>query len=529
MLYIAIPLVAAAIGYVTNWVAIRMLFRPHVEKRVLGVRIPFTPGVIPSRRVEMAERMGAAVAQHLVTQESVTDRIDTPEVRVQIESLVSGYLDDWLERDLGPIETLIPEGFRAEWREFLDRLHQYVRSELDRALHDPRAEGFLKGQLAARLEDAFEKPLGELIPEELFEEIPKRLGDWLARLSEDEEFARRVRAAIDEKLDALMQDDRPLKEYVPEGLRKTAYAKMEELMPLMLDRLVAVLEDEQLKKRLKIQLYELVDKLLSETFRENSLWDQFKFGLMEAFVISTDEIKLKIDRSVDEAAPRLAKLLKQEDVQLRVQRALISSIDAFLDKRISEFQIAPETLAELKERLTGAILGAARSPDLRGHLVGFVKRKLNAYRDRSLRELLPDWNSERLADRLGRPLAEWLRRPETIDALAEFIDERLRAWTERPIGRLKHHIPEEHLAKAKSWLSDQILEILKRETPKLVESIDVQKLVREKVNELSLPEVEGLILAITSRQLKAITWFGALLGFLIGLLQVALILARGGF
>jgi uncharacterized membrane protein YheB (UPF0754 family) len=320
-----------------------------------------------------------------------------------------------------------------------------------------------------------------------------------------------------------------LKEYVPEGLRKTAYAKMEELMPLMLDRLVAVLEDEQLKKRLKIQLYELVDKLLSETFRENSLWDQFKFGLMEAFVISTDEIKLKIDRSVDEAAPRLAKLLKQEDVQLRVQRALISSIDAFLDKRISEFQIAPETLAELKERLTGAILGAARSPDLRGHLVGFVKRKLNAYRDRSLRELLPDWNSERLADRLGRPLAEWLRRPETIDALAEFIDERLRAWTERPIGRLKHHIPEEHLAKAKSWLSDQILEILKRETPKLVESIDVQKLVREKVNELSLPEVEGLILAITSRQLKAITWFGALLGFLIGLLQVALILARGGF
>jgi uncharacterized membrane protein YheB (UPF0754 family) len=45
---------------------------------------------------------------------------------------------------------------------------------------------------------------------------------------------------------------------------------------------------------------------------------------------------------------------------------------------------------------------------------------------------------------------------------------------------------------------------------------------------MSLAEVERFILAITSRQLRAITWFGAFLGFLIGLIQVVLVLVRGG-
>ena len=41
------PLVGAAIGYITNDIAIRMLFRPHQAKYIMGMRIPFTPGIIP--------------------------------------------------------------------------------------------------------------------------------------------------------------------------------------------------------------------------------------------------------------------------------------------------------------------------------------------------------------------------------------------------------------------------------------------------------------------------------------------------
>ncbi len=56
--YLAPPLLGAFIGYVTNYIAIRMLFRPLKPWRIFGVRLPLTPGIIPSKRHELAEKMG---------------------------------------------------------------------------------------------------------------------------------------------------------------------------------------------------------------------------------------------------------------------------------------------------------------------------------------------------------------------------------------------------------------------------------------------------------------------------------------
>ena len=59
LLYIAASAaVASAIGGVTNYLAIRMLFHPRRELRVLGRRIPFTPGLIPKRQPEIADALG---------------------------------------------------------------------------------------------------------------------------------------------------------------------------------------------------------------------------------------------------------------------------------------------------------------------------------------------------------------------------------------------------------------------------------------------------------------------------------------
>ena len=48
--YLITPLVGGVIGYVTNDIAIRMLFRPHNAKYLFGFKIPFTPGIIPKEK-----------------------------------------------------------------------------------------------------------------------------------------------------------------------------------------------------------------------------------------------------------------------------------------------------------------------------------------------------------------------------------------------------------------------------------------------------------------------------------------------
>ena len=49
--YLVTPIVGGIIGYVTNDIAIKMLFRPHEAKYIFGHKIPFTPGIIPKEKM----------------------------------------------------------------------------------------------------------------------------------------------------------------------------------------------------------------------------------------------------------------------------------------------------------------------------------------------------------------------------------------------------------------------------------------------------------------------------------------------
>lgn len=57
------PVIGALIGYVTNDIAIRMLFRPHRAFYILGRRLPFTPGIVPRRKDQLAEILGRAIVE----------------------------------------------------------------------------------------------------------------------------------------------------------------------------------------------------------------------------------------------------------------------------------------------------------------------------------------------------------------------------------------------------------------------------------------------------------------------------------
>ena len=81
-----LPLLASAavggvIGYSTNWVAIKMLFRPLEEKRIAGIRLPFTPGVVPRQREALGISIGNAVDDYLFTPEALLETIDTATFR----------------------------------------------------------------------------------------------------------------------------------------------------------------------------------------------------------------------------------------------------------------------------------------------------------------------------------------------------------------------------------------------------------------------------------------------------------------
>jgi len=67
--YIAAPVVGGIIGYITNALAIKMLFRPHKAKYVFGKKLPFTPGIIPKEKGRIAKSIGGAISENLMNDE----------------------------------------------------------------------------------------------------------------------------------------------------------------------------------------------------------------------------------------------------------------------------------------------------------------------------------------------------------------------------------------------------------------------------------------------------------------------------
>ena len=73
--YLSGPLIGAFIGYCTNYIAVKMLFHPYKEVRFLGMKLPFTPGVIPKNKPRLARAISRAVADVLLTKQDIAGLI----------------------------------------------------------------------------------------------------------------------------------------------------------------------------------------------------------------------------------------------------------------------------------------------------------------------------------------------------------------------------------------------------------------------------------------------------------------------
>lgn len=82
---ITTPLIGAVIGYITNWIAVKMLFRPRKEVLLFGKRLPFTPGVIPKGKARLARAVGRAVEQQLLTEEVLREVLLSEEKKAAVQ------------------------------------------------------------------------------------------------------------------------------------------------------------------------------------------------------------------------------------------------------------------------------------------------------------------------------------------------------------------------------------------------------------------------------------------------------------
>lgn len=89
--YITRPIVGAIIGYITNDIAIRMLFRPHQAKYIFGVKLPFTPGIIPKEKERIAQAIGSSISTNLMNQEVLEKNLLSDDMLAKLSNAINEF------------------------------------------------------------------------------------------------------------------------------------------------------------------------------------------------------------------------------------------------------------------------------------------------------------------------------------------------------------------------------------------------------------------------------------------------------
>ncbi len=159
LLFMAV--IGAAIGGVTNHLAIKMLFRPLKPIYIGGKRLPFTPGLIPKRREDLAIQLGRTVVDHLLTAEGIRSKFKEPAFIKDMEN--------WAKSE---VSVIINSPKRlSEW------LEGFGINDVEKKLKE-KLNIFIEARYEDLLGQARSKTLGETLPEELLLKIDSKIPEF---------------------------------------------------------------------------------------------------------------------------------------------------------------------------------------------------------------------------------------------------------------------------------------------------------------------------------------------------------------
>jgi uncharacterized membrane protein YheB (UPF0754 family) len=500
--------VGGAIGYVTNDIAIKMMFRPLKEKRILGLRVPFTPGILPKNRGRLASSIGDTVSQELITAEVLSGRIEDPQFKESVASLVKGFTSSFLERKLG---SFAPGGNGGESPvvPFIsDLLEVLVRSESFGAT--------LRAAASAAIESVFDLRLGELVSPDEAARVAERMLELLGSGGTRADIERRLAEA----LDGLERSGRRISELLPPGMGELVAEAARTLYPKALGFAVDYMRSPAARRTLETRGSILVSDIIR------------RLSVLQRLIVAAAQYDRNIIANMPAIVDDLIGAVEDEGRKPGAMESLAAELgkaaESLLSKTLAELE---EELPGFKEKalaLAGRLLALLGEENLKERAAKLVRLAFESLSDKSVREIARSSlgvGPAEVAELVARKAEAFLFDPGAKARLAEaiggFISGYLAANADKTVAAALGINPETK-AKADALLAAKAIELLSLKVRDILATLGIRELVVERIDSLDVEDVEKIVLGFMKEEFKWIDLFGLVLGAIIGLVQAAL-------
>ncbi|HEY0078294.1 MAG TPA: DUF445 family protein [Pyrinomonadaceae bacterium] len=500
-------------GYGAAWLAVRMLFRPHRPVKLFGLTV-WPQGMIPRHRERLAESIANAVGNELVSQETIVSALfDTGFFRRKVESFVSAYTDELLNKTHPSLLDAVPKGMRHYLLDAVSALHLRIAEYVADTLRSEETAEAVNSFIDRRVDELLARRLGEALEPETFEQVLGFVEERFRNVVGERGFTSKVRDFVGARLDELAGSRATLSEmFTPETV-----ALLKERIDRQLPPIVQHLAEIATHKKTRTQIGALIKREVDDYYQQLSFFKKI--------FVSRDRIHSEVDEMVNKTLPRrVEEFLRGEAFEQQAEEFLNSTIDNVLARPINDLigVIEPDKLQMIKDQVSARILALAQSTELQTSVAAYATDALERVRPHTIRALLehasPD-SAQRLKTFLSRGLSQVLSSEETARTINSILSSQVERILIAPIGRLSEQLPEETVRNASLMLTERITEAARERLPIAIAEFDIGNIVRQKVAGYPVEKLEQLVLSVAQQHLKTIELFGAAIGLLLGLSQ----------
>ncbi len=504
---------ATAHGYAGAWIAVRMLFRPREPLKVFGITI-FPQGMIPRHRDKLANAIGKAVGEELVSQETILHQLTGNDfLRKKIQKVIDAYTDELLSLEHPSLIESLPKNVREPVLDAISALQRKLADHIRSILKSEESLDAIRAFVTRRVDEVLGQRVSSVVDDETFESIIAFLEGRVRTAVQARNFETTIGDFINRHLDDLVRSETPLSRMFTDDavalLKEKAAEQIEPAIHQLTELAAAEKTRNQIGALIKHEVHDYYENL----------------PFFKKIFVSRENLIDDVDDLVNESLPkRIEETLRGEFFAEEARSFINTSIDNALARPLPDMlgQVAPEQLERLKNQVTRSVLSLMRSEQTIAGITAYLRETLERFRPHSIDailQLLHSESEEKLKAMLSRGLLDIISREETSNIINEMLAGQIDRLLSMPIEKFSDHIPEAKIREASLSLTDAIVAATSAKLPEAIAEFDVAGLVREKIQGYPAEKLEALVMSVAKEHLRKIELFGAFFGLIIGIGQ----------
>lgn len=509
----SLVILATIHGYLGAWLAVRMLFRPRQPVKFLGLTV-FPQGMIPKHREKLADAIGKAVGDELVSQETVLEELFGKKfLQTKIQNVVDSYTEELLTTNYPSIIESLPENLRQPILEAIESLENKIGFYVGNVVKSEETVEAVQGFVERRVDEILTQTFSDALTDKTYNKLLNFAETRARSIVREPALEEKIRKFIGKRVDDLANTNTPLREMFTDDAISLLKEKAAEQIEPIVHQLAGLATEDRTKK----QIGALIKKEV------HNYYEQLPF--IKKFFVSRDNLLSEVDDLVDESLPkRIEETLQGDFFAEEAKNFVGKTIDNTLDRPLPDLigTIAPEQLENIKSQLTKSILSLIQSDEMQNSISAYLTDSLEKLRPQKIGELLYSVHPEttiKIKLKLTQGLVKILNNQDTTKIIHSVLSKQIQNLIHTPIGKLSTHISEEKVKDAGESLTNTIINAAKQKLPEAIREFDIGGVVRDKVNNYPAEKLESLVLSVAKEHLTKIELFGAFFGLIIGIGQ----------